>query len=149
MDEQSTGGQAPRRRSAPPETLLTIGEVVEALRPHYPDVSISSLRFLEREGLLTPQRTPGGHRLFSPRDVERVRRVKELQRRRHSLEEIRRQLRTIDEFAGLHSLAEQYLRMILAGGRRGALDLVQRASDAGIAAEDLYLKVITPAMTEV
>ena len=38
---------------------LRIGEVVRRLREEFPDISISKIRFLEDEGLLSPQRTPG------------------------------------------------------------------------------------------
>ena len=39
---------------------LTIGKVVRRLQEQYPDLSISKVRYLEDEGLLTPSRTPGG-----------------------------------------------------------------------------------------
>ena len=58
----------PRER----ERLLRIGEVVRRVREEFPDVSISKIRFLEDEGLLSPQRTRGGYRLFSEHDVERL-----------------------------------------------------------------------------
>lgn len=38
---------------------LTIGKVVRRLQEQYPDLSISKVRYLEDEGLLTPSRTPG------------------------------------------------------------------------------------------
>ena len=43
---------------------------------------------LEREGLLTATRTPGGHRLYAPHDVERIRQIKAWQAQRLSLEQI-------------------------------------------------------------
>ena len=46
------------------EELVSIGSVVSELQRSYPDVSHSSLRFLEREGLIASIRTPGGHRLY-------------------------------------------------------------------------------------
>lgn len=54
------------------KTHLTIGEVVEKLKERYPDLSISKIRYLEDEGLLTPERTSGGYRKFSPRDIQRL-----------------------------------------------------------------------------
>jgi DNA-binding transcriptional MerR regulator len=39
---------------------MSIGAVLEALRPEFPDVSISKIRFLEAEGLVTPQRSASG-----------------------------------------------------------------------------------------
>jgi DNA-binding transcriptional MerR regulator len=52
---------------------MTIGEVLTRLRPEFPDVSISKIRFLESEGLIDPERTPSGYRKFSVADVERLR----------------------------------------------------------------------------
>ncbi|MBQ9058485.1 MAG: MerR family transcriptional regulator [Atopobiaceae bacterium] len=51
---------------------LTIGKVVARLQDQYPDLSVSKIRFLEDEGLLTPSRTPGGYRLYSSRDIKRL-----------------------------------------------------------------------------
>jgi DNA-binding transcriptional MerR regulator len=62
------------------ERLLRIGEVVRRLRDEFPDVSISKIRYLEDEGLLTPRRTRGGYRLFSDEDVERLQTILRLQR---------------------------------------------------------------------
>lgn len=59
---------------------LTVGALVRALREEFPDVSISKVRFLEAEGLVTPTRTGSGYRQFSPDDVERVRYVLRAQR---------------------------------------------------------------------
>ena len=56
------------------ERLLRIGEVVRRLRDEFPDISISKIRYLEDEGLLTPRRTRGGYRLFSSDDLERLQR---------------------------------------------------------------------------
>jgi DNA-binding transcriptional MerR regulator len=62
------------------ERLIRIGEVVRRLREEFPDISISKIRFLEDEGLLTPERTPGGYRLFSEHDLERLETILRLQR---------------------------------------------------------------------
>jgi len=59
---------------------LTIGEVVQRLEPTYPDLSISKVRFLEEEGLITPERTAGGYRKFSSNDVARIEMILRLQR---------------------------------------------------------------------
>lgn len=59
---------------------LTIGEVVQKLSATYPDLSISKLRFLEEEGLISPERTAGGYRKFRPADVGRVDMILRLQR---------------------------------------------------------------------
>lgn len=62
------------------ERLLTIGAVLAALREEFPDVTVSKIRFLEAEGLVTPQRTPKGYRQFASDDVERLRFVLRAQR---------------------------------------------------------------------
>ena len=67
---------APQQR----ERLLRIGEVVRRLHEEFPDISISKIRYLEDEGLLTPRRTQGGYRLFSESDLERLQRILRLQR---------------------------------------------------------------------
>jgi DNA-binding transcriptional MerR regulator len=59
---------------------LSIGEVLESVRPDFPDVSISKIRFLEAEGLIAPERTPSGYRKFYDPDVERLRYILSLQR---------------------------------------------------------------------
>jgi len=59
---------------------LTIGAVCERLKDEFPEISISKIRYLEDQGLLAPRRTRGGYRLFSEDDVERLRRILELQR---------------------------------------------------------------------
>ena len=59
---------------------LTIGAVCAALSVDHPDISISKIRYLEEQGLLHPQRTRGGYRLFAQEDVERLRTILRLQR---------------------------------------------------------------------
>jgi DNA-binding transcriptional MerR regulator len=59
---------------------LSIGEVLVTLKPEYPDVTISKIRFLESEGLITPERTASGYRKFFDRDVDRLRTILKLQR---------------------------------------------------------------------
>lgn len=59
---------------------LSIGEVLGQLRPEFPDITISKIRFLEAEGLIAPERTPSGYRKFSQGDVQRLRFVLAQQR---------------------------------------------------------------------
>lgn len=61
---------------------LTIGKVVSKLQKQYPDLSVSKVRYLEDEGLLTPSRTPGGYRLYSARDIQRLETILYLQKSR-------------------------------------------------------------------
>ena len=60
--------------------LHTIGAVCERLHDEFPDISISKIRFLESEGLITPQRAPSGYRRYAEHDVERLRYVLTMQR---------------------------------------------------------------------
>src|SRR5205085_6531325 len=59
---------------------LTIGAVAKILGREFEDVSISKIRYLEDQKLLSPRRTPGGYRLYSPADVERLRMILRMQR---------------------------------------------------------------------
>jgi DNA-binding transcriptional MerR regulator len=59
---------------------LSIGEVLDLLRPDFPDVSISKIRFLEAEGLIAPERTGSKYRKFYEPDVARLRYILSLQR---------------------------------------------------------------------
>ncbi|MDO5698470.1 MAG: MerR family transcriptional regulator [Dermatophilus congolensis] len=59
---------------------LTIGAVVEALSPEFPDLSISKVRFLESKGLVKPPRAASGYRRFRTEDVERIRYILTAQR---------------------------------------------------------------------
>src|SRR5436190_19584642 len=71
----ATAPKAPER-----ERLLTIGAVCRRLKGDFPDISISKIRYLEDQGLLTPRRTRGGYRLFGEEDVERLETILRLQR---------------------------------------------------------------------
>src|SRR5437868_8306058 len=59
--------------SAPPTAAVSIGDVLDQLRPEFADITISKIRFLESQGLIDPERTPSGYRKFSPADIERLR----------------------------------------------------------------------------
>jgi DNA-binding transcriptional MerR regulator len=69
-----------RTDDAPREKAMTIGAVCKALEQEFPDISISKIRYLEDQKLLTPRRTPGGYRLYSQTDVSRLRTILRLQR---------------------------------------------------------------------
>src|SRR3954463_11337118 len=64
----------------PRERPLTIGAVCRRLQDEFPDISISKIRYLEDQGLLTPRRTRGGYRLFTEDDVDRLETILRLQR---------------------------------------------------------------------
>jgi DNA-binding transcriptional MerR regulator len=57
----------------------TIGEVVARLKPEFPTLSVSKIRYLERRRLINLSRTRGGYRLFSDQDIELLRYILTLQ----------------------------------------------------------------------
>jgi DNA-binding transcriptional MerR regulator len=87
----------PARSEQPRPKAVTIGAVCKALRQEFPDISISKIRYLEDQKLLSPRRTQGGYRLYTASDIQRLRTILRLQR---------------DEFLPL-----RVIRQELAGGR--------------------------------
>jgi DNA-binding transcriptional MerR regulator len=102
------------------ERLLTIGSVCDRLKPEFPDISISKIRYLEDQGLLTPKRTRSGYRLFGEDDVERLETILRLQR---------------DEFLPLRVIREELAAGAATARRRRARSLAE--DDAGIDLHDL------------
>ena len=83
----------PRSRNA----TRSIGQVLAVLRPDFPEISISKIRFLESEGLVSPQRAESGYRRYTDADVERLRYVLAVQREHYvPLKVIRDHLAQID-----------------------------------------------------
>jgi DNA-binding transcriptional MerR regulator len=89
--------EAPPAAERPRQKAVTIGAVCKALRQEFPDISISKIRYLEDQKLLSPRRTQGGYRLYTASDIQRLRTILRLQR---------------DEFLPL-----RVIRQELAGGR--------------------------------
>ena len=58
---------------------MNIGDTVKLIKKEYPSVSISRIRFLEKEGLIKPNRSKGGTRFFSDKDVSRIKKILDLQ----------------------------------------------------------------------
>jgi DNA-binding transcriptional MerR regulator len=102
----SSADGAPSNRKA-----LTIGAVAKILSREFEDVSISKIRYLEDQKLLSPRRTPGGYRLYSQADVERLRAILRMQR---------------DEFLPLRVIRQE----LAAGAReeRGSAGSLRRAT---------------------
>lgn len=65
---------------APQQRLLTIGTVCRRLQGEFDEISISKIRYLEDQGLLTPRRTQGGYRMYTEDDVDRLTTILRLQR---------------------------------------------------------------------
>lgn len=71
--------------------------MLAALKGDFPDISISKIRFLETEGLVTPERAPSGYRRYVEADIERLRYVLTVQRDHYlPLKVIREHLTMID-----------------------------------------------------
>lgn len=58
---------------------MNIGETVKKLQKDFPSVTISRLRFLEKEGLIAPTRSKGGTRNFKDKDIKRILKILDLQ----------------------------------------------------------------------
>jgi DNA-binding transcriptional MerR regulator len=98
-----------------PRKALTIGAVCKILQSEFDDVSISKIRYLEDQKLLSPRRTSGGYRLYSQSDVERLRTILRLQR---------------DEFLPLRVIRQELAGggdVSLGDGERPATGAVRRA----------------------
>jgi DNA-binding transcriptional MerR regulator len=79
--------------AVPARSFRSIGEVLVTLKSEFPDITISKIRFLESEGLISPERTASGYRKFYEGDVTRLRRILRLQRDEYlPLRVIRRRL---------------------------------------------------------
>jgi DNA-binding transcriptional MerR regulator len=99
-DAMAVSEQQARQRDSRPRKALTIGAVCKILQSEFDDVSISKIRYLEDQKLLTPRRTSGGYRLYSQADVERLRTILRLQRDEFlPLRVIRQELATGGDFA--------------------------------------------------
>ena len=123
----STTTAAERRSDQ--QRLHTIGAVCARLQPEFEDISISKIRYLEDQGLLTPKRTRGGYRLFSEEDVERLETILRLQRDEFlPLRVIRQELAS-----GSSSSAERKRRRPAGlGEQESELDLQELCERAGI-----------------
>lgn len=75
---------------------LSIGAVVDSLKKDFPDLSISKVRYLEDERLVSPKRSKGGYRRFTELDVETLRLVLRLQKEQYlPLKVIREKVREV------------------------------------------------------
>jgi len=75
---------------------MNIGEVVKTIKKEYPSISISRIRFLEKEGLIKPKRSTGGTRVFTSKDIDRILNILDLQENQYySLKAIKNNLNLI------------------------------------------------------
>jgi DNA-binding transcriptional MerR regulator len=91
----------------------SIGEVLVAVKTEFPDITISKIRFLESEGLITPERTPSGYRKFYVDDVDRLKSILRMQR---------------DEYLPLKVIKERLVQSD-AGGEGSEVDLEGASAD--------------------
>jgi DNA-binding transcriptional MerR regulator len=119
---------ATERRPPEQQRLHTIGAVCARLQPEFADISISKIRYLEDQGLLTPKRTRGGYRLFSEEDVERLETILRLQRDEFlPLRVIRQELAS-----GAGAAERKRRRPAALAAPEGELDLGELCDRAGI-----------------
>jgi DNA-binding transcriptional MerR regulator len=101
------GGEEPAgsgRRAEPSGATgtMSIGEVLGILKPEFPDITVSKIRFLEGAGLVQPDRSASGYRKFSEDDVSRLRFVLRAQRDQYlPLRVIRQRLADLEQSGGL------------------------------------------------
>src|SRR4029453_8698440 len=75
----------------------SIGQIMAILQTEFPEISISKIRFLESEGLISPPRAPSGYRRYTEGDLERLRYVLSVQREHYlPLKVIREHLEQLD-----------------------------------------------------
>ena len=58
---------------------MNIGDTVKLIKKDYPSVTISRIRFLEKEGLIKPKRSKGGTRSFTDKDIIKIKKILDLQ----------------------------------------------------------------------
>jgi len=109
--------------------LYTIGQVLTVLKPEFGDISPSKLRFLEDQGLITPDRTDSGYRKYSESQIERLTIILTLQRDQYlPLKVIREHLDELD--AGRQPLLPQATPAALRKGQR--FSTAQLKSETGL-----------------
>lgn len=112
---------------------MTIGSVLALLKSEFPAVTVSKLRFLEDQGLVSPTRSGSGYRKYSPADVERLRYTLVQQRDHYlPLRVIRENLEDLD--AGREVEDARPARVVASDGQlvapaRGARITVRELSD--------------------
>ena len=130
------------------QDLLTIGDVVALLRDSPAEVTHSGLRFLEREGLVTPLRTSGGHRLYRASDIDRILRIKRWQQDRRSLEEIRARFVREQAAEPLSAVANRFFAEVVSGNPE-AQQIVLAVDELGVPLSEVFESVIGKVQREV
>jgi DNA-binding transcriptional MerR regulator len=118
MEASTDAERAAARSARANRKALTIGAVAKILGSEFEDISISKIRYLEDQKLLSPRRTPGGYRLYSQADVERLRAILRMQR---------------DEFLPLRVIRQELASGAREESARGTNAAIRRA--ASVSAE--------------
>ena len=95
---------APPRDDVAHEPRVGISAVLKELAGDHPGITASKLRFLEDKGLVHPARTASGYRKFSRTDIERLRRILEMQRDRYLPLKVIRERLDADEDPRAHDV---------------------------------------------
>jgi methanogenic corrinoid protein MtbC1 len=135
--------------SSPTGDRFSIGEVVAVVNAHDAGVTPSSLRFLEREGLLRAQRTAGGHRFYTAGDVERILLIRRWQREGLTLELIHGRLVRLDSLPATNELSAQLVQHFVQGNLRLARDSVLATAETGMLVGTIFGDILEPALVEV
>ena len=99
--------------------------MAKILSQEFDDISISKIRYLEDQKLLSPRRTQGGYRLYSQTDVERLRAILRMQR---------------DEFLPLRVIRQELATGDFTGSRRGS----EAAATRRAASVEAPVSMLTP-----
>jgi DNA-binding transcriptional MerR regulator len=117
----------------------SIGEILDDLRGDFPDISVSKIRFLESQGLITPERSPSGYRQFTEADLELLRWILRQQRDHYlPLKVIRRRLKE-GEGPG------QEVDVSTPAPTAGPAQTSARVAAASVAVDEARLKLPDPA----
>jgi DNA-binding transcriptional MerR regulator len=99
--------------------LRSIGQVLAILKPEFEDVSISKIRFLESEGLISPERAPSGYRRYAESDIDRLRYILDVQKNHYlPLKVIREHLEMMDRGQEPPSLGGNHAGAAVDGAER-------------------------------
>ncbi|WP_313273357.1 transcriptional regulator FtsR [Gleimia hominis] len=78
--QEHSGSVEPWPRDVSRQPKYTISQVLERVKPEFPALSVSKIRYLEDEDLVNPHRTRAGYRKYSEADIKRLRYVLAQQR---------------------------------------------------------------------
>ena len=125
--------------------MLTVGGVVKALAADFPGITVSKVRFLEAEGIVTPARTAAGYRQFSAGDLERLRFALTAQRDRFwPLRRVREALDALDRGVSL----EEFGATVAPVAATPSVDLPRSQTVRLTRAELLSASGLEPAMAD-